>query len=326
MKKAQFDFASGQNTLFRNANLYRAKFLNADFSSSEMIKTDLRRANFQDAILKRTNFYSSNLRNANFRYANLKGASFMLTNLTGADFTGADLEGANLQGAQLIGTNFTNANINKCAVYGASVWQVNLTNCQQQDLIVTRQSKFTNHHKPETIITVDNLQVSQFVYLLIQNQNIRTILDTITSKLILILGRFTEERMEILDSLRNELRAYNYLPVLFDFENSNNRDITETVSTLAHLSRFVIADLTDPKSIPHELSHIIPNLPSVPVMPIIEKGQQEYSMFEHFQRYPWVLNIHTYENKDALILELKSKIIEPSENKAFEMKNSRPVR
>jgi len=66
---------------------------------------------------------------------------------------------------------------------------------------------------------------------------------------VLILGRFAPERKAILDAIRDALRTRDYLPVLFDFEKPSSRDITETVSTLAHMARFVIADITDAKSI-----------------------------------------------------------------------------
>jgi hypothetical protein len=49
------------------------------------------------------------------------------------------------------------------------------------------------------------------------------------------------------------LRRSEYLPMLFDFEKPEWRDLTETVTTLARMSRFIIADITDPKSIPQEL-------------------------------------------------------------------------
>jgi hypothetical protein len=106
---------------------------------------------------------------------------------------------------------------------------------------------------------------------MLHNEKIRRVVDTIARKLVLILGRFTPERKLVLDALRKELRTRNYLPVVFDFEKPSSRDLTETVSTLAHMARFVIADLTDSKSIPQELTAIIPNLPSVANQPLIHE-------------------------------------------------------
>ena len=127
----------------------------------------------------------------------------------------------------------------------------------------------------------------------------------------MILGRFTSSRKEVLDILREELRARGYLPVLFDFDRPNTRDVNETISILAHISRFVIADITDARSVPQELSHIIPNLPSVPIQPILQIGSQKYGMFEHFERYPWVLKIFQYQDTQTIINCFNEKILEP---------------
>jgi hypothetical protein len=116
-----------------------------------------------------------------------------------------------------------------------------------------------------------------------------------------------------LDAIRDELRKLDFLPVLFDFEKPSNRDITETVSTLAHMARFVIADLTDPKSIPHELAQVIPLLPSVPFMPVIMKPQSEYSMFEHFFGFKHVLKPFRYRDERHLLASLSTKVIAPAE-------------
>jgi hypothetical protein len=113
---------------------------------------------------------------------------------------------------------------------------------KQQNLVITREG--------ESEVTVDNIEVAQFVYLLLHNEKIRNVLDMITTKAVLILGRFTEGRKNILDALQEELRRRDYLPILFDFEKSIGRDITETVSLLARMARFVVADITDAKSIP----------------------------------------------------------------------------
>jgi hypothetical protein len=109
--------------------------------------------------------------------------------------------------------------------------------------------------------------------------------------LVLILGRFTPEREVVLEALREALRNHDYIPVLFKSEQpasrditEASRDITETVSLLARLARFVVADITDPRSVPQELSVVVRDLPSVPVQPLLLAGAAEYGMFEHFRR------------------------------------------
>jgi len=86
------------------------------------------------------------------------------------------------------------------------------------------------------------------------------------------------------------------------------------------MARFVIADLTDAKSIPQELSMIIPDLPSVPVQPLLQTAEKAYSMFEHFRRYPWVLKDYYYTSVDDLQPALKEHIIDPAEQKVQELR------
>jgi len=195
-------------------------------------------------------------------------------------------------------------------VYGCSVWNLVGKPEERRSIVITPKSE------PE--ITVDNIEVAQVIFLLLNNASIRHVIDTITSKLVLILGRFTPERKAVLDTIREELRKRDYLPVLFDFDKPSNRDITETVSTLAHMARFVVADITDAKSIPQELMAIVPALPSVPVQPLLLASQREYGMFEHFKHYPWVLEPYLYEDQDRLLAVLMDKVIGPAERKAKE--------
>jgi hypothetical protein len=164
-------------------------------------------------------------------------------------------------------------------------------------------------------VTVGNLAVAQFIYLLLRSNSLRQMIDTITSKVVLILGRFTPDRKQVLDALRVSLQARGYTPVLFDFDKPTNRDLTETIRILAGLSRFVIADLTAARSIPQELMAIVPDLPSVPVQPLVAAEDSEYSMFEHFRHYPWVLDIVLYQSQEQLISHLEDVVIKPAENR-----------
>jgi len=320
-------------------------------TGSEPIGANLDGVNFNNADLSRASLYESQLVDATFINANLTGANLRRVNLLDADFSNANLTGVDLTGSYLARTNFyktdlsrailreaimietsfKHANISDCQIYGVSAWSLNLTDSIQKNLIVSREPLYLTPdgrflsvpHQTVPIITIDNLEIAQFVYLLLHNEKIRNVIDTIGKKAVLILGRFTPERKAVLDAIREELRRRDYIPILFDFEKPASRDLTETISTLAHLSRFIIADITDAKSIPQELQAIVPNLPSVAVQPIIHVAEQEYGMFEHFRRYPWVLTPYQYEDQDTLIKMLGGKVVEPAEEKVNELRAKR---
>jgi hypothetical protein len=229
--------------------------------------TELRWANLTRANLIKADLCETHLREANLSGANLAGADLICANLVQVNFAGATLIGAMLEGAVLVSADLTDADLTGCRIYGISAWNLKLDRAKQQNLVITRFN--------EPKITVDNIEVAQFIYLMLHNQKIRDVIDTVTSKAVLILGRFTDERKAVLDALREELRKRNYLPILFDFSVPATRDTTETISLLARMARFVVADITDAKSIPQELSIIVPDLPSVPVQPLLLEGSAE---------------------------------------------------
>ena len=256
-------------------------------------------ADLEGAILNKAILEETDL-----RYANLRSASLF----------GTKLVKCNLSQSILIDTILDESEIFDCDIYGVSAWNLQTQKSVQQNLIISQE------HEP--IITVDSIEVAQFIYLLLNNEKIRSVIDTVTSKSVLILGRFIEERKEILDAIRNELRKHNYVPILFDFEKPASRDLTETIMTLAGMSRFVIADLSDPNSIPHEIMTFAEKLLSVPIQAIFTstpEHQYSYSMYEHLRRYPHVLEIFGYRDKDHLIASLPEHIIKPAEAKAKEM-------
>lgn len=295
---------------FSNSNLEGAKFNRSELEGVDFSGSNLRNAsfmwagaivaNFNRADLRNAWFWDADLECAKFREANLENASLRFAKLWNTDFRNANLAKANLEGAQLIETDLRYANLSYCNVYGASVWSVELDGAIQKDLNMTR-SDFPS-------LTVDSIEIAQFVSLLLNNKKLRSVIDSITTKVVLILGRFTPERKSVLDAVRESLRDEGFISIVFDFEKPTTRDLTETVSLIAHMARYVIADLTMARSIPQELSHIIPNLPSVPVFPVfcVKAGEDEpYGMFEHFEKYPWVQPTIQYLTAKELCTKLK---------------------
>ena len=117
-----------------------------------------------------------------------------------------------------------------------------------------------------------------------------------------------------------ELRKRDYVPILFDFDKPASQDLTATVSTLAHLARFIIADLTDPSSIPYELATVVPTTP-IPVQPILLSGCSEFAMFQDLRRrHHWVLPTHPYDTPGQLIADLDTRVIRPAETKVLELR------
>ncbi len=292
---------------FNDANLSRANLANAKLIETNFVRANLRHANLTDLVVNGANFRDAKLHHAILTDSNLGAAFFVNSDLSKANLTSADLSHCSF-----IETNLEEANLTGCRIYGVSAWNLRLKEAIQRDLIVTRDD--------EPNITVDNIEVAQFIYLLLNNPKIREVIDTITSKVVLILGRFTAERKPILDALREILRRRNYSPILFDFEKPASRDLTETISTLAHMARFIVADITDAKSIPQELDRIVPDLPSVPVKPLLKSSADEYGMFEHFRRYPWVLPIYKYRSVRELLASLEAEVIIPAEAKVKEQR------
>lgn len=306
------------------ANLFKADLREADLHGAYLIKANLSGANLAEANLTRADLTGANLTGAKLMAAFLPEATLMKATLIKADLTdailsganirwvdltGAKLTGANLIGAQVVGTYLNAANLNNCRIYGISAWDLRLDDkTQQQDLIITPSDQAS--------ITVDSIEIAQFIYLLLNNRKVRHVIDAVTSKVVLILGRFTDARKVVLDAIRDELRRRDFTPILFDFEKPASKDLTGTVETLARMARFVIADVTDPSSIPHELATIVPFLRTTPVLPLRLAGSGGYSMISDFQgSYPWVLDTYEYSDGQSLISDLR-KVIGPADKLA----------
>jgi uncharacterized protein YjbI with pentapeptide repeats len=308
------------NADLRRCNLRRANLSGSNLLLANLSGADLRNANLSGCILTSANLSAADLRGAglsggilrfaNLRNARLDGAMLRLANLDGANAQAANFRNSDLALASITEANLARADLSGAFVYGVSAWNVRLSQTRQQNLRITRAN--------EGLITVDDIKVAQFIYTIINNRNVRDVIDVLTTKVVLILGRFTPQRKQVLDGIKKWLHLRGYVPVVFDFDRPSSRDFTETAVTLAHMARFIIADLTEPASIAKELEAIVPRL-AVPVQPILQADASLYAMFSDYWKYDWVLEIQRYRNLQHLSNRLLRSLVQIAEDKAKEL-------
>jgi uncharacterized protein YjbI with pentapeptide repeats len=314
-----------QGAMLQAADLKGSYFSSCRFALAHLDQADLRLSHFTDcdflmvelrgANLRKADFSSSNIINGCFENAILSEIDLSDAVLRGSDLSNAVLDKAMLEGASLVNTNLRGARIDGARVFGTSVWNCDLSETGQVNLVITPDGE------PE--ITVDNLKVAQFIYLILNNHEVRDVIDTITSKVVLILGRFTAEKKPVLDAIREKVRHLNYMPVMFDFDRPSSKNYIETVKTLAGMARFVIADVTDANVVLQEIDNIVKEFPSTPVKPIILKGTAVNAVLQDFMDYSTFLDIYVYESVTDLIESLEGNVIAPAEAKVVEIRARR---
>lgn len=335
-----------RGSILRHRVLSGANFWNLELTGSDLRGSDLRRveafhafiidANLRKADLRKGRFGGADFRGANLVGADLRGADVRGADLRESDFSGADLRGtllggaqlgrtklrganlagANLEEASLVGTDLTRADLSNSRVYGISAWDLILSDTIQSDLIIT--------HEKDSIITVDSLEVAQFIHLLLHNEKIRHVIDTITSKVVLILGRFTPTRKPVLDKIRIELRKRGFCPVMFDFARPRSRNFAETVSTLAHMAKFVIADFSHARIVLDEVRHIVPHL-AIPLVPLlrVDEKREPITLPDLRLGRTTVLATVRYRTIRDVIRALDDRIIRPALELAQRLERSR---
>ena len=314
--EADLSYTNLSEAYLFEANLNRSNLNGADIQNAYLARADLRGAYLIGANLSGADLRGAYLIGANLSDVNMQGASLIQADLQGADFRGANLAGASLIGSRLLKTNFDHANLSDCFIYGISAWGLNLEGANQSNLIITLPN--------QPSIAIDTLDVAQFIHLFLDNPSLRDIIYKINSKIVLILiGLRPPEKQELLEVIRQEIRRYGYLPVVFDFKKLASRDVATTILNLASISRFAIADITNAKSIVSELQRIVAQLPFVPIQPIAQILNKEHLMFDAFQKYPSVLPTYYYDNIENLLTSFSQKVIIPVETMAKKLENNK---
>lgn len=340
LSKATLNETDLGETNFHSANLMDASLYKANLYGADLIRTNLSGANLREANLYRADLSEAQIYDADLFMVNLSesciiGANIDYSDLSEANLTKSDISytkiintkinnaiicDADLSCSSMINVEFLGSYIENCRIFGISIWNINTDKkTKQSNLIITNPD--------EPMITIDNLELAQFIYLLLNNKKVREIINTITSKVVLILGRFSETTKPILNTLRDELQKYNYTPVMFDFDKPSDRNFIETVSTLAHMAKFVIADFTDPKIVLQEAEHIVHNI-AIPFAPIYLKdsGFEPVTLYDLRKGRTYVLDTFCYENIEHLLRNLEEMVIKPAEKLVGELNKENPIK
>ena len=253
----------------QHQNLEGADLRGVDLSGAALMGADLTRADLRGSTLHGVKINDARAWYADFGQCHMRGAYLWGTDFREANFAGADLTGANLRNAQLVMTKFPAATLTGCKVYGIAAWDIDLSGATQSDLNISAPNQ-------RHVITVDSLEVAQFIYLLLSNKKVRDVLKTVTSKMVLILGRFTSERKAVLDLIREHI--------------------------------------TDARSVAGELERVV-GLPSVPVQLLLHKGHGAWGMADDIVTRGSVLRLIEYSRPEE-IAEILPRILEAAEQRA----------
>lgn len=229
VRKKNIEFFEVKGPDFSKSDLTGADFFLANLNESSFKGSIINNVNLMHSMIMMSNFRNSIINDTKFVGANLWNSNFSVSNIQNSDFSGSNLLNIDLSSAQII----------NCKIYGISCWDLKRNNFTIiKDLIINRQNK------NKEIITTDDIELAQFIYLILNNNKISNLITTMRTKAILILGSFDNESKPVLDKIKEILPKYNLIPIVFDFSAPLEQRSIETIRTLALLSKFVIVDLS----------------------------------------------------------------------------------
>ena len=307
-----FKSADFRDSQLRGAHLARTQWLGADLVRADLRGADIRGASFEAARL------DGALMDANTQAA---GASFVGASLSGALLAGVDLSGCDLRGTSLVRADLRGTSLAGARVYGCAAWDLVLDD--DEALRGRLHADLSIDPGGAPLPSAPNLELAQFVSLLLNNPKLRDVIDTVSQRGVLLLGRFTPERKAVLDALRDRLRELGLYPMLFDFPPPGARDTRETVKVLAGLSAFVIADVSDASSVPLELEALVSDY-LIPFVIVKQEERGDFAMLDTLYsragerlspRHGYFDSAHLLDNLDDLVQWAQARAVEFAQRK-----------
>lgn len=263
--------------------------------------------NLQNAVFEDTHFEEGDFSRANFSGATFRNTKFNKTIFTGANFDGATFVNCNLNRVNLVGASFRVKEITETVIYGIAAWDLQTSDdIKQSKLVIERTYELYSDliEQGKVPMMVDDIELAQFVYYLSNHKKMRDALNILNNSGVLLLGRFKDGGLERLYSMREWFQSRGYMAMIFDFERPDNLSLTETVVTMAGLSKFVVVDLSG-SSVPAELQAILTQIKK----PVLAFGDP-YALFPDLADQTRVITLECDESNllnglDEKLLELE---------------------
>jgi uncharacterized protein YjbI with pentapeptide repeats len=250
--------------------------------------------NLRDSLFEDAHFEEGDFSRADFGGATFHNTKFNKTILTGANFDGATFVNCNLNRVNLVGAYFHVKEITETVVYGIAAWDLQTSDdMKQSKLVIERTYELYSDliQQGKVPMMVDDIELAQFVYYLTNHKKMRDALNILNERGVLLLGRFKDGGLERLYFMREWFQGKGYMPMIFDFARPENLSLTETIVTMAGLSKFVVVDLSG-SSVPAELQAILSQIKK----PVLAFGDP-YALFQDLADQTSLVTIEGDESK-----------------------------
>lgn len=270
----------------------RLNFSGMNLSGVFISKAFAEGLNLRDSLFDGSTFDEGDFSRADFSGATFRNTKFFKSILTEANFDGATFVNCNLNRVNLSGASFHLKEITETVVYGIAAWDLETSEETKQSKLVIEKTYdlYSNLiDQGKVPMTVDDIELAQFVYYLSNHKKMRATLNIMNDRGVLLLGRFKDGGLERLYSMREWFQGKGYMAMIFDFARPDNLSLTEAVVTMAGLAKFVVVDLSG-SSVPAELQSILSQIKK----PVLAFGDP-YSLFPDLSDQTSVITIESDE-------------------------------
>jgi len=146
------------NCDFHSSSFRNGSYINCVFDFSSINFSDLVDAYFYNCTFKNSSLRVSKIGSAHFINCNFENSDLSYCSAEKTDFTGSVFKNTRLEYIRFVKCNFSDTKINYCFFYGTSTWDIIADDSIQQDIVITSND--------DNLITVDNIELAQFIYLL----------------------------------------------------------------------------------------------------------------------------------------------------------------